>query len=377
MSISKRRRSNGTVAYGVTVFRDGEHTWVGTRDTYREAKELEREEAGKVRVKGRETVAQFCSRYIEDFNYGGERWESDSLKNIRYALATFSEHFGREKLARFPSHEALPWASRQSESVVRIVRCLFNDAIRAELAPSNPFAGLGLERSRGRADIVAITEEELHLLADTALANCATFGPVMRALILFQGYVGCRPKETFNLRRQDVDFTGGTVYIRPSKNGKARTIILPPQAAQALARIPARVDSEWLFTSPTGHKLNKTSITYWWNKVRGVFESKLDPRRAGELRDARPRQSAITLYELRHAAATILLERGVSSVDVGYQLGHVDRMGKPRGDLVESLYGHMTERTRLERIRGAFQDASISSASGELKSVTSRGMSDG
>ena len=32
----------------------------------------------------------------------------------------------------------------------------------------------------------------------------------------------------------------------------------------------------------------------------------------------------LDLYELRHAAATMLLERGVSAADVAVQLGHTD-----------------------------------------------------
>jgi integrase len=321
MAIIRRRRSNGKMAYGVQVYRgDGVHEWVGTRDTWREARELEREQAARRQVRGRETVAEFVARYLEDFNHGGERWGEDAERNLRYCFKRFTESFGSEKLARFPTHEALPWASRQPESVVRAVRALFNDAVRAELAPSNPFAGLGLERSRGRADIVALTEEELSVLAETALGTCGTFGPTMHALILFQGYVGCRPKETFNLRHRDVDYGAGTVYIAPSKNGKARTIILPPQAARSLKALPRVLGVDWLFTSPRGHKLTKTSVTYWWNKIRTAFEIQLDPRRKKELQDARPRGGSIQIYELRHAAATIMLERGIREKDVADQL---------------------------------------------------------
>lgn len=352
MAIIRRRRADGSVAYGVQVFRgNGVHEWVGTRDTRREAKALEREEQARRHVKGDETVAGFCDRYLDDFNYGGDRWGEEAERNIRYALKKFKAEFGTEKLGRFPTERALPWASRQPESTVRIVRALFNDAIRAELAPSNPFAGLGLERSRGRADIVAITEEELHVLAEVALGTCGRFAPAMHALILFQGYVGCRPKETFNLTHRDVDHEGGTVYVAPSKNGKARTIILPPQPSEVIAKLPRQLGTDYVFTTPKGSQLTKTSITYWWNKCRDSFEAKLDPRRAAELRDSRPRKTAITLYELRHTAATVMLERGIRPEDVAKQLGHKD------GSLVENLYGHPREAFWQNRIREGFQMA--------------------
>lgn len=349
MAIIRRRRSNGSIAYGVQAFVNGEHVWAGTRDTKTEAKELEREVLSAKPTRGRETVAQFVDRYIRDFNHGGDRWAEDSERNLVYALKRFTERFGSEKISRFPTPEALPWASRQPESVVRAVRALFNDVVRSELAPSNPFAGLGLERSRGRADIVALTEEELNLLAETALARCGDFGDVMHAFVLFQGYVGCRPKETSKLRHHDVDFNAATVYISPSKNGKARTILLPPQPARALSQLARPINAEWLFTTPQGAKLSKTNLTFWWNKIRGSFEDKLDPRRSAELRDSRPRGGDIQLYELRHTAATILLERGVTPEDVAWQLGHTDG-----GTLVRTLYGHPTDAGRMQRIRDAF-----------------------
>ena len=50
----------------------------------------------------------------------------------------------------------------------------------------------------------------------------------------------------------------------------------------------------------------------------------------------------LDLYKLRHDAATMLLERGVSPADVAVQLGHTDG-----GALVMARYGHPL-RTRRE-----------------------------
>jgi hypothetical protein len=46
----------------------------------------------------------------------------------------------------------------------------------------------------------------------------------------------------------------------------------------------------------------------------------------------------LDFYELRHCAATMLLERGMTPWDVAVQLGHQDG-----GRLVTSLYGHPSE----------------------------------
>jgi integrase len=60
---------------------------------------------------------------------------------------------------------------------------------------------------------------------------------------------------------------------------------------------------------------------------------------------ARP---GLDFYELRHAAATMLLERGVTPWDVAQQLGHTDG-----GQLVMELYGHPSDAGARARVLAA------------------------
>jgi len=53
-------------------------------------------------------------------------------------------------------------------------------------------------------------------------------------------------------------------------------------------------------------------------------------------------------YELRHWAATNLLELGLQPSDVAVQLGHTDG-----GVLVQTVYGHPSEDRARDRIRDA------------------------
>jgi integrase len=57
----------------------------------------------------------------------------------------------------------------------------------------------------------------------------------------------------------------------------------------------------------------------------------------------------LDLHELRHAAATMLLERGVAHADVAVQLGHEDG-----GALVMSRYGHPSRDPARHRLKMAF-----------------------
>ena len=46
---------------------------------------------------------------------------------------------------------------------------MFSDAMDDGLIDANPFAKLGIPTGKGRKNIVAITEDELHEIADQAL----------------------------------------------------------------------------------------------------------------------------------------------------------------------------------------------------------------
>ncbi len=354
MAIGKRGNT-----YWAKVYRDGSWDWVGTFATRREARDAERQALATAPTRGRETVAELVNRYVEDFNFGGTRWSAEHQRNITYALRRLTDRFGSEPLARFPVSEAAPWASRQPQSVLRAVRALFNDAVKAELTPRNPFAKLGLEQSRGRKDIVALTEEELHLLADCALAGCGSYGPVFRAFLLFQGYQGLRPVAcTSHIEPSHIH--GDELYLkRPGKGVDPRTVLLFPESVQALASFPHRLGSTYLFESPTGKRLRQTAVTYWWHKVRAVFEVKLDPRRQAELRDARP-YPEMQPYELRHTGITLMLRRGISPEDVAHQVGHTDG-----GELVRTRYGHLTDRDRMDSVKRSIGSQAVSSTPSE------------
>src|SRR5437763_1687687 len=101
---------------------------------------------------------------------------------------------------------ARAWAKRH-QAQLAAVRAMYGDAVRDGLVEINPFAGLRLPGSRGRKNIVALTEGDLHQIADVALderMELGDYGPEYRAQILFAGYVGLRPGELFALRRDDV-----------------------------------------------------------------------------------------------------------------------------------------------------------------------------
>jgi integrase len=331
------RRSNGK--YGVSVYDKmlGRKRWVGTFGTLREAKEAEREALRSSSARGSETCGNFARRWLTDY----PREAAASRQTYRYALKQFQKDFARVRLRDLDKPTARAWALSQPRSNVRTVRAMFTDAINDGLHPGPiPFSNLRLEQPRGRQNLTALMEPEVVRLADHALACLGSFGPTFRAMVLFAAYVGLRPGELYALERRDVgkdevlirQNLDGTGQIKVPKNGKARTVILPPPAREALVDVPARLDVPWLFVTPRGHRFSKGSHLHYWRLVRTAF--------------GRP---TMHFYELRHFCATHLLELGVSHADVAVQLGHTDG-----GALVMSTYGHPSEQAARERLKRAY-----------------------
>jgi len=326
-------------AYGVSVYDSalGRKRWVGTFKTLAEARDAERS-ASRRRGVGRLTCGEFSELWLTEY----ARSAGATRRTYRYGVAAFADEFGRVRLAEFDRLTARGWAQRAPQSNVRIVRAMFNDAIDDGLHPGpNPFSNLRLEQSRGRKDLIALTEDELAELGERSLDVHGEFGPAFRAVVMFAAYVGLRPGELFALERSDVgrdevtirQNLDGTGTIKTPKNGRERIVVLPPPAREALVDVPVRLDLPWLFVTPRGRRFSKSSLYYHWNPVRAAF--------------GRP---GMDFYELRHFCATHLLELGVSHADVAIQLGHTDG-----GALVMSTYGHPSEDAARERLKRAYE----------------------
>jgi integrase len=300
---------------------------LGTFDTKREAGQAEADWKLRTRPSGRETCDEFVQRWMRDY----PRPRESTMRTNREHTRRFARDFAGIKLTDVDRVAARVWALRHRSDVAP-VRAMFGDALRDGLVTQNPFSDLRLPQSRGRKDIVALTEAELGALADSALderMELEDFAPEYRAMVLWAGYVGTRPGETFALRRDDIRgehvtiaraYSSHSHELTAPKNGEARTVTVPPPVAAALESLPPH-RSGLLFETPTGKQWTASLHHRYWVRLRLVAN--------------RPK---LAFYELRHCAATMLLERGATPWDVSIQLGHTDG-----GQLVMERYGHPAE----------------------------------
>lgn len=313
--------------------------WVGTYTFKHEAESAEQAAKGGYLPASRaRTIGEWADAWLRDY----PRQAPATRKTYAYAVKTIKADLGNVRLDLLDRPTARTYANRWSRGTTRVARSMFGDAYRDGLIVANPFSEMRLETPKGRKDLTALTEPEIQELADAALEALGSNGREFRALILFLGYVGCRPGEVACIRRADVDFAKAEVVIRYSldgegaekapKNGKPRIVTVPPPALLALKDFPMRLDSPYLFHTLTGKRWSKQNLSYYFRVVRAKWG-----------------RTDLEMYALRHACATLLLERGLPPHVVANQLGHTDG-----GALVQKLYGHPQERGMREQVKMAF-----------------------
>ncbi|HLL86946.1 MAG TPA: tyrosine-type recombinase/integrase, partial [Thermoleophilaceae bacterium] len=149
---------------------------------------------------------------------------------------------------------------------------------------------------------------------------------------------GVRPGEAYPLEWKDVDLERRRVWVRRNvyrgrintpKSSKAREIVLPPMARDALVALP-RV-SDLVFTAKRGGMLSQPLMTGYFSPACALFGRN------------------VHRHELRHFTGHYLyVTLDLPARVVAAQLGH----SSPR--LVEELYGHFKVGA-LEEIDRAFK----------------------
>jgi integrase len=201
-----------------------------------------------------------------------------------------------------------PNTAARIETTLRIALAA---AVREQLVPSNTAVLTGRLPRAERPEVEAMTGVNLSLYIEAFRPT--SLGPLVR---LIAGS-GVRLGEALGLDQVDADPDGRTIRLRKSKT-RIRTVPITPDAAQALrdalAKCPVRGDREPLFWSTRRGRDGAQR-----GRLSGWTVSHAVPDMAEAL--GLPR---ITPHGFRHAAATLMVTRGVHMRVVAAQLGHAN-----------------------------------------------------
>jgi integrase len=311
-------------------------TFYGTKTAARARRDELRVEAraGTAALDGRQLVAPYLEWWVT---------HRQSLGKVRARTAhVYRGYVAREITPRIgsmqvravrPAHaqrvidEALK-SGRSPRTVVqigRIMHAAFRTAVRMRAISVNPCDGTTLPKIEPAKLMVPGASDIARALAAVA--------DQYRAALTLMAWTGLRRGETCALRWPSVDLDGertrihvdgtlqrveGNLVVLPPKSSRSRRMVpLPPDLAALLRRHRAEQTERRLLAGPA------------WHSGEYVFDSgtgrPIDPDALGKAFHAACTTVGLTgarLHDLRHAAATTLIEQGTNVRVVADLLGH-------------------------------------------------------
>jgi integrase len=146
--------------------------------------------------------------------------------------------------------------------------------------------------------------------------------PVIRDLVQLALITGARYGELCNLNVQDFQLDAGTLFVRDSKAGKPRSIILNHEGVLFCRQlVTGRAGGEPLLKRADGSRWSRDHHRRLFKEA--VARAGLDP--------------SFTFHELRHTWASLTIMAGAPLMVVAQNLGHRDTR------MVELHYGHLAD----------------------------------
>ncbi|MCZ6690924.1 MAG: site-specific integrase [Planctomycetota bacterium] len=263
------------------------------------------------------TFREAVGGYLTDIK-SRKRQSTFDVDTIRFNAFLKKAAWAKKDLADITKQDLIRWTNARERAGlagssinrdVALISALFQWAIDLEYAEENPARRVPHRSEKGRELETYLTAKEARALIE---ASDDDFRPLVTAAI----FTGMRRGELLSLRWDAIDFSIGqiTVTSKSAKTGKRRAIpICPALDAELNAIRTARkiVGVGSVFTRCSGVPLTK-------QMVRDALPKALERCKA----IPKEKKSKVTFRVLRHTAASLMIQAGVSLYDVGKILGH-------------------------------------------------------
>lgn len=272
------------------------------------------------------TVAQLAERYLE---HARSRKRSHAIDE-RYLRNHVVPKFGRLRITEVTQADVVAWLDHKAsvegyaQATLNRLQVIFSLMYKlagrwnVPGADHNPLAGLNLPNPNNeRSRFLSPTEVQRIKAAVEASPNTQ-----LKHIVALLLLTGARKRELLDARWADFDLERRTWTVPLAKSGKARRVPLSNAAVCELRALPRWDGCPFVVPNPKTLR-PYTSIFNAWDTAR---------RQAG-LADVR-------IHDLRHSAASNMVNSGQSLYVVGQVLGHA----QPR---TTQRYAHLSQDTLL------------------------------
>lgn len=239
--------------------------------------------------------------------------------------------WGKLRLDEITQQAIAAWLAEKRDAglapaTIEKIRVTFNRSfvLAAQLGLAgahNPVQGIPrLKYSNARARYLSAAEAARLRVAVEQSAN-----PMLKAIIWLLLLTGARVSELTGARRADVDTERKAWFIPDSKTGKSRHVPLSQAAIDIIEALPVYYDCPYLIPNPET-KQPFVSLKHSWDTARTA--AKLP---------------GLRIHDLRHSAASFMINAGIDLYAVGRVLGHADHKSTMR-------YSHLANDTLLAAV---------------------------
>jgi integrase len=246
--------------------------------------------------------------------------------------------WGKMRLDEITTQDVAKWLAELRQSgkapaTVEKIRITFNRSFELALkwgtpgVKANPVRGIPRPKFSNARDRFLSPDDAARLLKATEASRNPQLKNIVGLLLL----TGARKNELLQAQWQHVDLQRKVWFIPTSKTGQSRHVPLSQAAIDMINQLPRWEKCPWLLPNPKTKK-PFTDIKHPWETAR----------RSAGLPD-------LHIHDLRHSAASFMINAGIDLFAVGRILGHADHQSTMR-------YSHLANDTLLKAVEaGAMQ----------------------
>ena len=214
---------------------------------------------------------------------------------------------------------AVKLSPRSIHALYVVLGTALNWGVRKGYIPFSPMLRVDAPRVPS-TEITPLTPEQTAHLLSTAVAS----GDPLSALWTLSAFTGARKSELLGLEWRDVDLEAGRLTIRPNsvrdvKTPRSRRTL--DLAEDAVAALVAHQDRQTFQRSALGEAYSDRGLVFASDVGTPLDHDNVTKRFKKALKAA-GLPSTTRLHDLRHGAATMLLEAGETVPTVAEYLGH-------------------------------------------------------
>ena len=240
--------------------------------------------------------------------------------------------WGSKRLDEIKTPDVAKWLAELREgglapSTVEKIRITFNRSFELAIkwqtpgVKANPVRGIPRPKFNNAREHFVTSDQAAALLA----ACKASINPRLADIVGLLLLTGARKNELLQAKWEHVSFERKVWHIPMSKTGKARHVPLSQPALDIIAALPKFDKCPWLLPNPKTKK-PYTDIKHPWETAREAVG--LDH---------------LHLHDLRHSAASFMINAGIDLFAVGRILGHADHQSTMR-------YSHLANDTLMQAV---------------------------